>query len=127
MEKDTPVIRIVDFESSYERARHAGGVFYCPPTTSGFSAPEVARQVPDARADVYSLGAVLYTMLAGYQWSWDADVGTRIEADRDLDPELKGMLRIAVDANPGARYPSIHEFHAGLAAYLERIWPGRSW
>ncbi len=122
-----PIVRIVDFESSYELARHPTGVFYSPPTTPGYSAPEVSRQAPDARSDLFSLGAVLYTMLAGYQWTWDADVGTCLEADREIDPELKGILLTAVDPDPDRRYPSIHEFHAVLAAYLERIWPGRSW
>ncbi len=39
-----PVIRLVDFESSYERSRHAQGVFYNPPTTPGYTAPEAARR-----------------------------------------------------------------------------------
>ena len=126
-EKDRPVIRIVDFESSYELTRHSAGVFYSPPTTPGYSAPEVSRQAPDARSDLFSLGAVLYTMLAGYQWTWEGEVGASIEADREIDAELKGILRMAVDPDPDRRHPSIHEFHAVLAAYLERIWPGRSW
>ena len=127
VEENRPVIRIVDFESSYELTRHSAGVFYNPPTTPGYSAPEVSRQAPDARSDLFSLGAVLYTMLAGYQWPWDADADTRIQADRQLDPELKGILLTAVDSNPDRRYPSIQEFHAVLVDHLERIWPGRSW
>jgi hypothetical protein len=35
------VIRVVDFESSYEVARHGNGIFYNPPTTSGYCAPEL--------------------------------------------------------------------------------------
>ncbi len=126
-EKGRPVIRIVDFESSYELARHATGVFYNPPTTPGYSAPEVPRQAPDARSDVFSLGAVLYTMLASYQWTWEADVGTSVDADTEIEPELKRILRTAVEPIPRKRYRSIQEFHDALAAYLERIWPGRSW
>ena len=38
-ENGKPVIRIVDFESSYEAARHSRGIFYNPPTTSAYSAP----------------------------------------------------------------------------------------
>ena len=45
VEKGGPVIRIVDFESSYELARHATGVFYSPPTTPGYS----ALRYPDSR------------------------------------------------------------------------------
>ena len=133
MEKGHPVIRIVDFESSYEVARHSAGEAYNPSTTSGYSAPEVPRHLPepehppDARADVYSLGAVLYTMLAGFDWTWHSDVGAAVERDRDLDPELTAILRTAVESDPKSRYASIQEFHDAVVAYLERIWPGRSW
>ena len=127
VEKGGPVIRIVDFESSYELARHATGVFYSPPTTPGYSAPEVSGQPPDARADVFSLGAVLYTMLAGYSRTWGVETATAIESDPDLDTDLKAILLKAIDVNPAARYPAIEEFYAALAAYLEDIWPGRSW
>jgi serine/threonine protein kinase len=127
MERGRPIIRIVDFESSYELARHSAGLFYSPPTTPGYAAPEVSRQAPDARSDLFSLGAVLYTMLAGYHWTWDAEVGTCIEKDHELDSELKEILLTAVNTDPDRRFPSIEEFRAVLAAYLERIWPGRSW
>jgi serine/threonine protein kinase len=126
-ERGKPVIRIVDFESSYEVARHSSGVFYNPPTTSGYTAPELSRQAPDARSDLFSLGAVLYTMMAGYAWTWAADVGRCVDADPDVAPGLKEILLTAVDADPVRRYSSSLELHAALAAYVERIWPGRSW
>jgi serine/threonine protein kinase len=126
-EKGRPVVRIVDFESSYELARHSTGVSYSPPTTPGYSAPEVPDRAPDGRSDLFSLGAVLYTMLAGYQWRWAGDVGTSITADREIDPELKKILLRAVDPDRDRRLPSIMDFQAALADYLERIWPGRSW
>jgi serine/threonine protein kinase len=126
-ERSKPVIRLVDFESSYEVARHSTGVFYNPPTTSGYTAPELSRQAPDARSDLFSLAAVLYTMIAGLEWTWAADVGRCVEADPDLAPELKEILLTAVDADPGRRYSSSSELRTVLATYLERIWPGRSW
>jgi len=122
-----PIIRLVDFESSYDRARHANGVFYSPPTTSGFSAPELSRQPPDGRADVFSLAAVLYTMLAGFDWTWTSDVGRSIREDAACGPDLKQILLTAAHADPEKRYSSIVEFRSALASYLEYIWPGRSW
>lgn len=124
---DRPVVRIVDFESSYERARHAHGEFYSPPTTPGYSAPELSSETPDARSDLFSLGAVLYTTLAGYRWTDHGDVSARVEADGELDGELKAALLAAVDPIPARRYPSVETFQAAIAAYLERIWPGRAW
>jgi serine/threonine protein kinase len=127
VEKGRPIIRIVDFESSYDAARHSSGVFYSPPTTTGYSAPEVSRQPPSARADVFSLGAVLYTMLAGYNWAASGEPCTRVEQDRNLDPELRDILLRAVAPSPDQRYPSADDFGTAVAAYLERIWPGRTW
>lgn len=127
VEKSRPIIRIVDFESSYEVARHTAGVFYSPPTTTGYSAPEVSKGPPDARSDVFSLGAVLYTMLEGYKWPASGEMRTRIETDPNLDPQLRNILLCAVAPGPDERQPSAADFAAALAAYLERIWPGRTW
>ncbi|MEQ1727086.1 MAG: protein kinase [Vicinamibacterales bacterium] len=126
-EKGRPIIRIVDFESSYDRSRHSTGVFYDPPTTPGYSAPELTHQPPDARADLFSLGAVLYTMIAGFGWTWESEVAAAVDADTELDAELKRIVRMSVHTNPEKRQASIDVFRSALAAYLEGIWPGRSW
>jgi serine/threonine protein kinase len=127
IERGTPVVRIVDFESSYEPARHLKGDFYNPPTTPHFCAPEVTRQAPDARADLFSLGAVLHALLAGDAGVWDASARVCVERDDTLDPDLKQILLTAVADEPGQRFASARALRAALAAYLERIWPGRSW
>jgi hypothetical protein len=124
---DRPVIRIVDFESSYEVARHSAGAFYNPPTTTGFSAPELKDRAPDRRADVFSLGAVLYTMIAGHGSAWDTDWTPRIQADAEIDPELRSILLTAVHRDVDRRYASVQAMHTAMAAYLESIWPGRGW
>jgi serine/threonine protein kinase len=121
-----PVVRIVDFESSYDPARYASGLLYDPPTTAGYSAPEVSHRPPDARADVFSLGAVLYTMLAGFGWTWQSEAGPTVSGDSDLDPELQTILLAAVASDPDRRYASAQALHDALSAYLESIWPGRS-
>lgn len=127
VEQGRTVIRIVDFESSYEVARHSSGVAYNPPTTPGFCAPEVHERAPDGRADVFSLGAVLYTMIAGYGWTWERELSRSIEADAEIDADLKTILLTAVERDAGKRYRSIQEMSAALAVYLESIWPGRGW
>jgi serine/threonine protein kinase len=126
-ERGRPVVRVIDFESSYDRARHAGGAFYSPPTTPGYTAPEVARQAPDARADVFSLGAVLHTLLSGDLWVGQERLAPRIKADDTLDEELRQAMLKAVALDPAKRFRSMVEFEQALMSYLERIWPGRSW
>jgi serine/threonine protein kinase len=127
VEQGRPVIRIVDFESSYDVGRHSTGVVYNPPTTPGFCAPEVHAGAPDGRVDVFSLGAVLYTLIAGYGWTWDTEVAAGIEADAEIDSDLRTILLTAVQRDPESRYQSVEEMSAALAVYLESIWPGRSW
>mgnify|MGYP006281549677 CR=1 FL=1 len=125
-QESRPVIRIVDFESSYHAERHAHGVFYNPPTTTGFSAPEVRDHTPDSRADVFSLGAVLYTMIAGYEWTWKGALWPHVEADAGVDEDLRRILLTAAQADRERRYRSIDAMRAALAGYLDAIWPGHS-
>jgi serine/threonine protein kinase len=116
-----PIIRIIDFESSFDWDRHSSGPAYDPVRTPGYSAPEISSQAPDPRADVFSLGAVLYTMLAGYEWTWKDDAWKCVDGDRDIDADLKKIIRQAVDPDPDNRYSSMEEFHASLAARLEKV------
>lgn len=126
-ERERPVIRIVDFESSYEASRHGAGEFYNPPTTPGYSAPELSDRPPDGRSDLFSLGAVLYTLLAGFEWTMTGSAAACVRDDREIDRELRDVLLRAVAIEPDRRYPSIDGFRNALTGYLNRIWPGRSW
>jgi serine/threonine protein kinase len=81
----------------------------------------------DGRVDVFSLGAVLYTMIAGYGWTWGAELPASIEADGEIDADLRTILLSAVERDADRRYQPIEEMSDELAVYLESIWPGRSW
>ncbi len=126
-ERGGPVIRVVDFESSFEPHRHGPSAHYDPPTTPGYSAPEIPAERPDARADIFSLGAVLYTLMAGYGWTWRDDITRSVARDTELDDPLRAILLSAVDHDRTKRYESMAEFGAALTTYLEVIWPGRAW
>ncbi len=126
VDQGRPVVRIVDFESAYDASRHSTGTAYNPPTTPGFCAPEVQAGTPDGRADVFSLGAVLYTLIAGYGWTWDAGLSAQIASDAEIDAELRAILLAAVEPDAGRRHPSIESMAGALAGYLEAIWPGRA-
>jgi serine/threonine protein kinase len=126
-QRGRPIVRIVDFESSFDQARHTKGAFYSPPTTPGYTAPEVAHQAPDARSDVFSLGAVLHTLVSGDLWVGHESIGRRIEGDDSLDPTLRDILLKAVALDPSGRYRSAPLLQRALESYLEEIWPGRSW
>jgi serine/threonine protein kinase len=86
----------------------------------------VTDQVPDRRADVFSLGAVLYTMSAGYEWTLGEELSACITADREIDSDLRNILLTAVDRTPARRHHSIEIMCAAIDAYLESIWPARS-
>ena len=86
----------------------------------------MTQQAPDARADVFSLGAVLYALLAGDLWIACADLVPRIAADGTLDDALRTALLAAVAPELAARCPSVAGLQAALEAYLEQIWPGRT-
>ncbi|MBM3777422.1 MAG: hypothetical protein FJW23_04155 [Acidimicrobiia bacterium] len=122
-----PTIRIIDFESSYDVSRHGAGAFYDPPLTPGYAAPELPARAPDGRADVFSLGAVLYTLVAGHGWTWDRTADAAVAADTGLDEAGRAMLAKAVAPDPAGRYRTMAAFRQALDEYLERAWRGRSW
>lgn len=126
-ERGRPIVRIVDFESSFERSRYPPGTLYSPPTTPGFTAPEVARGMPDGRSDLFSLGAVLQTLLTGNRWVAETSLAPTLKANDTIDDELRDVVLKAVELDPANRYQTVADFRTDLAAYLERIWPGRTW
>ncbi len=105
----------------------AGGVVGTP----RYMSPEQANGAPvDTRADVWSLGAILYEVLAGgppYDGTWretlDAARAGVVPPLRgrapDAPPELVAIAERALRPAPDERYPTARAFAADLEAWLD--------
>jgi len=101
--------------------------------TIPYMSPEQLRgEELDARSDIFSFGSTLYEMLTGklpFNGRSPIDVAHSIlhsdpipihQSRMDLDDELDGIVRMALQKEPDARYPSAYELKAGLAAYIQK-------
>jgi hypothetical protein len=113
--------------------------------TPGYVAPErIEGHEPDARADVFSLGAVLYEMLAGvpaFDGATTAEILTATserdppEVDPPLSPALSRVVHRALEKDPAQRFQSASDLAFALEAlatvtgapvmFARR--PGRRW
>jgi eukaryotic-like serine/threonine-protein kinase len=87
--------------------------------TRGFMSPEQASAgvvSVDARADVYSLGAILYMLLTNDEPP-DAAAAQRIEARGDVPRPLRAICAQALDAEPQARYQTVKALADDIARY----------
>ena len=94
--------------------------------TPGYVAPErIDGHVPDARSDVFSLGAVLYEMLAGvpaFDGATTAEVLTATserdppEVDPPLSPALSRVVHRALEKDPAQRFQSASDLAFALEA-----------
>lgn len=107
-----------------------GDVKYVPRDADPrYLAPEQLTQTPNAdeRSDVYSLGVILYEMLAGqvpFDGKKSADVLKKIDSEppaplsafrQDLHPEIEPIILTALAADPERRYQTVSAFADDLA------------
>jgi hypothetical protein len=99
-------------------------------TASPFMAPErLAGKPVDARADVYSVAAVLYSLLAKRPPQVVQEkVLPPSRFNPEVPPEMDGVLVKALATNPAERYPEVKSFLAALGAVslapvVEKVWP----
>jgi eukaryotic-like serine/threonine-protein kinase len=102
--------------------------------TSNYIAPEQATGQPvDAHTDVYSLGVVLYELLAGdvpFPGESFVSVAMRhvnepppnlLDVRRDVPPRVAAAVDRALEKDPDRRFPTMDDFAAELEACLGEL------
>ncbi|MCR4785013.1 MAG: serine/threonine protein kinase [bacterium] len=104
-------IKIIDFGLLLEGEVHTtqsrigiGTIPYVPPEQL------VSLENTDARADIYSLGAILYELLTGQKLDWLLSDNGQAPLVRDINPYISDKLTVLVarclEKNPGRRFGS---------------------
>jgi eukaryotic-like serine/threonine-protein kinase len=94
--------------------------------TSAYTAPEQARgEAIDARADIFSLGLILFELLTGQRVA-TAIPGAipRLSDLVETDPELDALVMTALANDRRERFPTAEAFAEALLAYRARAVPG---
>ena len=90
--------------------------------TPGFMAPEQATPTGriDRRADVYALGAMLFTLLTDRQPPADASAAApELNRVTSIEPPLKSICRCALSAAPADRYSSVEQLGEDVVRFRE--------
>jgi eukaryotic-like serine/threonine-protein kinase len=94
--------------------------------TRGFMPPEQASgdgSGVDARADVYSLGAILYLLLTSADPATETDPRASMLARRDIPKPLRSVCATALDPAPARRYDGVAAFAEDIARYRAGLRP----
>jgi serine/threonine-protein kinase len=131
----TPLVKVLDFGISKILSDNPASSGLTSTTaimgTPAFMPPEQLRSTRhvDARADIWSLGTILYAFLTGeppYSGESTADIAAKIIRDppaplRTIRPEVPSALEAAVlrclEKEPDGRYPGVAELAEALLPF----------
>ncbi|MDB5312516.1 MAG: hypothetical protein JWO38_6718 [Gemmataceae bacterium] len=109
--------RLADFGQSRltnEISPALGTLFYMAPEQADLKA------VPDARWDVYALGAVMYRMLTGHPPHRDRTEASAVVGTGPLDGQLAAYRHLIETSPPPAAHYKVAGVDAGLAAVVSK-------
>ena len=76
--------------------------------SESFSSSSKRIVIPDARSDIYSLGATLYHLLCGKRPARSATEATPL-SDKEFSPQIVKIISKAMNPNPDLRYQSAED------------------
>ncbi len=109
--------RLADFGQSrlsHEQTPALGTLFYMAPEQAD------SQAMPDARWDVYALGAIFYAMLTGHPPHRNEQTITEIESAPQLDARLDRYRRLISKAPPASEHRKIQGVDKRLAEIIDR-------
>lgn len=101
------VVKLIDFGASsfkyqIKDRRYSLG-------TKGYAAPELyTDRIPDERADIYGIGALLYYMVTGTAYERQQVKNLRMNNLKHCSKPLRHIIHKSLQYNPVLRYSSVH-------------------
>ena len=91
--------------------------------TVGYMAPEQAMGRPTFRSDVFSVGLIIYRMLAGewpeYPYEWPPKGHARLR--RRVPPDFVAFLKRAIDPSPRKRFRDAEQMQAAFEKLRPKV------
>ncbi|WP_164017245.1 protein kinase domain-containing protein [Pyxidicoccus trucidator] len=134
-ESDQDLVKVLDFGLVKSVAEPQDGQISPEITQNGtflgspqYMAPEQARNVTDARSDVYSLGIVMFQMLMGRppfiardhielifaHYKEAPPTFQQVRPDLNVPPEIEAAVRRCLEKDPARRFQTMDEVLEGL-------------